>query len=85
MVNVTVVARDVRVLHPNMPLLEIEQAVLAFADLMGVPIVFDGGKAAPPVPEHLIVEFIGIDGKEIGDAPAHAHSLDGLDKVASDI
>ena len=89
MVNVTVVAREICAMHPHVPLLEIEHAVLAFADLMGVAIVFDGGRAnqAPshPIQSHpLVIEFITVDGREIGDGSPNGHSLDGYDTSPSE-
>lgn len=85
MVNVTVVAREVCVLHPHVPLLEIEHAVLAFADLMGVAIVFDGGNANPAHSHPLVIEFVTMDGSEIRDGSANGHSLDAYDASAGEV
>lgn len=67
MVNVPVIASELSAAHPGVPLIEIEQAVLGFADLSGVGILFDRGQASIAMSRGVVVEFVDEDGDEIAD------------------
>lgn len=77
-VNVPVIAQDVYALHPQVPLLEIEQAVLAFADVSGAAIVFDRGQKTS-LPRSLVIEFVDTDHDEISDDQPGVYALNGSD------
>lgn len=66
MVNVPVVARQIHNEHPTDHLFEIEQLVLGFAELSGVPIVFDGSSYASRFHDGLMLEFVNENDDDIG-------------------
>lgn len=66
-VNVPVVARQIHDQHPSDYLFDIEQLVLGFAELSGVPIVFDLSLRASNRNDGIMLEFVNDDDTEISD------------------
>ncbi len=65
-VNVPVIARDIHERFPQQPLFELERIVLGFAELSGVPIVFDDPRGHASG-QGLLLEFVTEGDDEIDD------------------